>query len=108
MISQQTNGCIDVLQTITDDYFKDITWKRVGMLMLKGDSVQPYLSENVFNDAIFSPKIKTVFRVSILEDYYPFVVKHELNGFSEKCPPNALPCYGQSEKADNTTVSTKP
>ena len=102
--TSQHSCFIDILQLSMDHYIGDIFHKRIGTW--NNDTIQPCLSEDVSNDVILSPKIKTVFRVPIVE-YFPFVVKHDLSTFFGECPLYSLPCYGQRRKANNTTVSMK-
>jgi hypothetical protein len=100
--TSQHSGCyIEMLESTRSHYLGDIIYKRIGTW--NGDTVQLCLSEDESNDAILNPKMKTVFRVPIIE-YFPFVVKHEINGFGE-CPLYSLPCYAQRQKANNITVS---
>ena len=100
--TRQHSCYIDVLQLTKDRYVGDVKRKRIATW--NGDTVQPCSSEEESIEDTLSPKIKTVFRVPIVE-YFPFTTKHELSGFFAKCPTNSLPCYGQQRKRDNTTVS---
>ncbi len=85
---------IDVLLLTKDRYVGDIKRKRIATW--NGDTVQPCSSEEESTEVILSPKIKTVFRVPTIE-YFPFIIKHELSGFSAKCPANSLPCYTDND-----------
>jgi hypothetical protein len=101
--TSQHSGCyIEMLESTRSHYLGDIIYKRIGTW--NGDTVQLCLPEDESNDAILNPKMKTVFRVPIIE-YFPFVVKHEMSGFFGECPLYSLPCYAQRQKANNITVS---
>ena len=103
--TRQHSCYVDVMKLTTGSYNGKIIYERIGTW--NGDTFQPCLSEDVFNDAMLNPRVKTVFRVPIVK-YFPFVVKHELSTFFGECPLYSLPCYGQRRKTDNTTVSMKP